>query len=86
MSQAIPYCDTPLKFVGSSDAVRPHSFDAMVANISAATNLELWPQYNQIVKPQGVIILSGFEDFTLPATPVDRLERDGWLCYVFTGS
>ena len=84
--EAIPYCDTPLKFVGSSNAVKPRSFDALVANISAATNLELWPEYIHIVKPGGVIILSGFEDFAPPAPPLQRLEQDGWLCYVFVTS
>ena len=84
--EAIPYCDTPLKFVGSSNAVKPRSFDALVANISAATNLELWPEYINIVKPGGVIILSGFEDFTPPAPPLQHLEQDGWLCYVFVTS
>ena len=80
---AIPYCETPLKFVGSSSAVKPQSFDALVANISAATNLELWPEYLQIVRPEGIVILSGFEDFDPPAPPVERLERDGWLCQIF---
>jgi len=80
---AIPHCDTPLKFVGSTDAVVSLSFNAVVANISAATNLELWPDYNRITGAGGVIILSGFEDFDPPANPIDRLEQNGWLCYVF---
>jgi len=80
---AIPYCDTHHKFVGSTSAVASQSFDAIVANISAATNLELWPEYNRIVRSGGVIILSGFESFDPPASPLDRLELDGWLCYTF---
>ena len=84
--EAIPYCDTPLKFVGSSSAARTQSFDAIVANISAATNLELWPDYNRIVRAGGPIILSGFEEFSPPAGAVERLGLDGWLCYVFSTS
>lgn len=83
---AIPYCDTPLKFVGSTQAVAPHSFDALVANISAPTNLELWPSYNRIVRAEGIIILSGFEQFDPPVEPIDSLAQDGWLCYVFRSS
>ena len=78
---ALPYCDTPLKFVGSTDAVASGSFDALIANISAATNLALWPEYRRIAS---LIILSGFQqEFTPPLAPVDHLERDGWHCYVF---
>ena len=85
-SDAIPLCDTPLKFVGSTSAVRSHSFDAIVANISAITNRELWQDYQRIVRAPGVIILSGFEDFEPPATPIDRLEQDGWLSFVFAAA
>lgn len=79
---AMPYCDTPLKFVGSTAAVKAHSFDAIVANISAATNLELWPEYREIAP---LIVVSGFQDdeFTPPSAPFEHLERDGWHCYVF---
>jgi ribosomal protein L11 methyltransferase len=82
-ADAIPYCDTPLKFVGSVSAVASQSFDAIIANISAVTNLELWPEYRRIARPGGVIILSGFEELDLPASPIESLDRDGWLCYVF---
>ncbi len=79
---AIPYCDTPLKFVGSTAAVQSHSFDAIVANISAATNLELWHEYTRIAP---LIIVSGFQEneFTPPVQPAGHLEREGWHCYVF---
>lgn len=80
---AIPYCDTPLKFAGSTDAVKPQSFDAIVANISAATNIELWPEYKRVARPGATIILSGFEEFTPPVPPRQQLEHDGWLCCVF---
>jgi ribosomal protein L11 methyltransferase len=81
---AIPHCDTPHKFIGSATAVRSGSFDAIVANISAAANLELWRDYKRIVRASGVIILSGFEEeFDAPAPPADHLEQDGWHCYVF---
>ena len=81
---AIPHCDTDHKFVGSTGAVKSQSFDAIVANISAATNLELWPDFVRIARPNSPIILSGFEEgFDSPATPFDRLEQDGWLCMVY---
>lgn len=80
---AIPYCETPLKFIGSADAARTAAFDAVVANISAPVNHALWPEYQRIVRPGGAIILSGFEEFEPPAEPVARLAEDAWLCYVF---
>ena len=80
---AVPYCDTPLKFVGSTAAVKSQSFDAIVANISAVTNLELWPEYQRIVRPGGPIVLSGFEEFDPPGVAIESLSLDGWMCYIF---
>jgi ribosomal protein L11 methyltransferase len=82
--EAILHCATPIRFVGSVDAIMPQSFDALIANISEPVNRELWPRYVSTVRPGGIIILSGFEHFDPPAVPLERLEQDGWLCLVFS--
>jgi ribosomal protein L11 methyltransferase len=82
---ALPYTEAQHKFTGSVDAIKSQSFDAIVANISAATNTALWPEYQRTLHPHGILILSGYEDdqFTPPIPPLDHLEQDGWHCHVF---
>jgi ribosomal protein L11 methyltransferase len=48
-------------FVGSADAVAAHSMDLVVANISAATIVQLAPDFMRVLRPGGVILVSGFE-------------------------
>jgi len=55
-------------FVGSVDAVRSHSFDVVVANISDWVIEELRPEFSRVARRQ---ILSGFRD-----------EQGRWTCVV----
>jgi ribosomal protein L11 methyltransferase len=52
---------TPLLFVGSANAVAPHTADLLVANISPEAALGLAPDFARAVRPGGIAILSGFE-------------------------
>jgi ribosomal protein L11 methyltransferase len=67
-------------FVGSVDAVRSGSFDLVIANISATVAEEYWPEFCRVAR---VRILSGFFEADLPAEPYEKLDREGWACWVF---
>jgi ribosomal protein L11 methyltransferase len=48
-------------FVGSVDAVRTASVDLAVANISPEAIIALAPDLLRVLRPQGVLLVSGFE-------------------------
>ncbi len=74
--------DNPL-FIGSADAVGNDSFDLIVANISEAVVLDLWPDFNRIRKSGGHLILSGFPSMDGLPPAAEVIEREGWLCFVY---
>lgn len=51
----------PDVFTGSADAIRPASFDIVVANISAPAIAALLSDLRRAAKPGGRMVLSGFE-------------------------
>ena len=52
---------TPLVFTGSADAVAPCAADILVANISPEAVIALAPEFRRVLRPEGVLILSGLE-------------------------
>jgi ribosomal protein L11 methyltransferase len=71
-------------FLGSIDAVRDHSMDLIVANISSAAIEDLAAEFVRVRKPQSTLILSGFPE----SDPVEnfevqrRMQKEEWLCFV----
>jgi ribosomal protein L11 methyltransferase len=80
----------PCFVAGSADCLRAASLDMVVANISASVLLSLADDLLRIVRPQGSLILTGFQiaeagvikDVFRTTT---ALERDGWVCLISTG-
>jgi len=58
---AIEQARQPLSFVGTADAVRSRSIDLAVANISPEAIVSLAPELVRVLRPGGLIIVSGFE-------------------------
>ena len=48
-------------YVGSIDAIEPHRFDLITANISPEWLAQLAPEWRRVLKPAGKAILSGIE-------------------------
>ncbi|HLK64194.1 MAG TPA: 50S ribosomal protein L11 methyltransferase [Bryobacteraceae bacterium] len=48
-------------FVGSVDAVADRSMDLVVANISPGAIVKLAPDFMRVLRPEGVLLASGFE-------------------------
>jgi ribosomal protein L11 methylase PrmA len=51
-----------VSFIGSADAVRSHSVDLIVANISPEAIIALAPEIARCLRTGGVAIVSGFEN------------------------
>jgi len=58
---AVELACQPLSFIGTVDAVRRRSFDLAVANISPEAIIALAPDLAGVLRPGGVLIVSGFE-------------------------
>jgi len=58
---AIELAKQPLSFVGSVDAIRAHTIDLIVANISPEAIISLAPDLTRVLRPPGLAIVSGFE-------------------------
>jgi ribosomal protein L11 methyltransferase len=71
-------------FVGSADAIRDHSADIVLANISAKVIDWIAYDLNRIARPNGIILISGFTRDMVPTrfSPLQELEDDDWLCWV----
>ncbi|MEJ5368818.1 MAG: 50S ribosomal protein L11 methyltransferase [Bryobacteraceae bacterium] len=77
-------------FCGSARAVRPRAFDAVVANINAATHASLAAEYERLAP--SLLILAGFTVRDLPELepllrrhgfhPEAVLESEEWRCLV----
>ncbi len=48
-------------FVGSADAIAAASADLVVANISPQAIIALAPEFRRVLRPGGVLLVSGFE-------------------------
>lgn len=48
-------------FIGSADAVRTGAFDLVVANISPEAVIALAPEFERVLRPGGLLLVSGFE-------------------------
>ena len=63
---AVELAKQPLSFVGTADAIRTRSIDLAVANISPEAVIALTPELVRVLRPGGVMIVSGFE---IPEAP-----------------
>lgn len=82
-----------LLFTGSLRSVHGAAVDALVANLNRATIRSLGPELLRVVKPAGLLVLSGFPEHESAAvqaivgqSPCDRLHDSGWACLVFRDS
>lgn len=71
-------------FLGSADAVKAGYADIVLANISAAVLDRLAWDLKRVVKPGGLLVISGFVGERLPACyrPKAERERGDWLCWI----
>jgi ribosomal protein L11 methyltransferase len=59
---AVELARQEVSFIGSADAVRSHSVDLIVANISPEAIIALAPEIARCLRTGGVAIVSGFEN------------------------
>ncbi|MBV9269376.1 MAG: 50S ribosomal protein L11 methyltransferase [Acidobacteriaceae bacterium] len=71
-------------FAGSADAVRSHTADLVLANISAGVVDRLAAELKRVAKPGAVVIISGFIRENPPTLfrPLSVFEREQWQCWV----
>jgi ribosomal protein L11 methyltransferase len=75
-------------FLGSAEAIRAESCDVVVANINAATVIELAGEFWRSLRPGGVLLVCGFEGWEFPAVnravahlrpeSLARMDKDEW--------
>ena len=70
-------------FAGSVDAVRDHTADLVLMNISSKVIDALACDLRRITKPEGMILLAGFVRDNPPktVTPVSERAQGEWLCW-----
>ena len=73
-------------FQGSADCVRDGFADIVLANVSARINDRLAADLRRVLKPDGVLITSGFVAATVPRSfqPAKEMQRGEWLCWICT--
>jgi ribosomal protein L11 methyltransferase len=73
-------------FQGSADAIAASSADVVLSNISARINDRIAADLRRILKPAGIVILSGFVSENTPKCfhPLREFEQSGWLCWICT--
>ena len=71
-------------FAGSADAIASASADFVIANISASVLEILAPDLRRVIKPSGLLVLSGFIKAKPPqyCRPEEILEQGDWLCWI----
>lgn len=71
-------------FAGAPDAVAASSMDAALVNISARVIDHLACEIERVVKPGGLLLLSGFIDARTPEafSPEEVLRKGEWQCWV----
>ncbi|HEX4169151.1 MAG TPA: 50S ribosomal protein L11 methyltransferase [Bryobacteraceae bacterium] len=77
--------------VGSAECLESGSLDIAVANINATVLLALSDDLQRLVKPNGTLILSGFQDIELTTmrdvfSSQTVLQQDGWCALIATCS
>lgn len=77
------FSQAPL-FMGSADAIRPASMDLVVANISARILDHIAADLKRVLKPGGLVILSGFLAENRPKffEPIEETIQGEWLCWI----
>jgi ribosomal protein L11 methyltransferase len=83
MQSARLHVQSPL-FLGSVDAVRPAIADLVLANISARILDHIAADLKRILRPAGLLILSGFIADNPPKHfhPVEETIQGDWLCWI----
>jgi ribosomal protein L11 methyltransferase len=83
MQSARHHVQSPL-FLGSADAVRPAIADVVLANISARIVDHVAADLKRILKPEGLLILSGFIADNPPKhfQPIEETVQGDWLCWI----
>jgi ribosomal protein L11 methyltransferase len=73
-------------FQGSADALAHSSADIVLSNISARINDRIAADLRRILKPAGVVILSGFVRENTPKSfrPMREFALGDWLCWICT--
>ena len=71
---------------GSADCVRNGFADIVLANVSARINDRLAADLRRVLKPDGVLITSGFIEGNVPQSfqPSKEMQRGEWLCWICT--
>jgi ribosomal protein L11 methyltransferase len=74
-------------FQGSADAIAASSAEVVLSNISARINDRIAADLRRILKPGGVVILSGFVGENTPKRfrPLQEFAQGDWLCWICTG-
>jgi len=67
---AVELARQKLAFVGTADAVRNASIDLAVANVSPEAIINLAPELMRLLRPQGLAIVSGFEQLETEAVQI----------------
>jgi ribosomal protein L11 methyltransferase len=83
MQSARHHVQSPL-FLGSADAVRSAVADVVLANISARIVDHIAADLKRILKPAGLLILSGFIADNPPKhfRPIEETIQGDWLCWI----
>jgi ribosomal protein L11 methyltransferase len=71
-------------FLGSADSVRKAIADVVLANITTPVLENLAPELYRVLKPEGVLILSGFLEENPPKgyEPLEIIQQNEWMCWV----
>ncbi len=77
------HIDSPV-FLGTADAIHTASADIAVVNISAHVIDSLAVDLNRILKPNGLLVLTGFIDENTPRRfrPQQTRSRGDWQCWI----
>jgi ribosomal protein L11 methyltransferase len=71
-------------FVGSADCLLTYSADLVLCNITGKVDDDIAADLQRIVKPDGILVVSGFTQQTVPQRfrPREVLARDDWECWI----
>ncbi len=83
VATAREHVDTPV-FLGSADAISSATVDLVLANISATVLDTLAFDLRRVVKPEGLLVISGFVHEKVPEfyRPKEAYTRGDWLCWI----
>ncbi len=71
-------------FIGSADCLPSQSADIVVSNITGPVNEHIAFDLKRIVKPAGLVVVSGFTAETAPRCfkPKQKLKLGDWECWI----